>query len=701
MNRSESSGRRIGFYPSLAWTGIRKNRKIYVPYILTCIRMVMMYYIVAFLNSSPVLRSMTGGEVMQSMLNFGCGVMSVFALLFLFYTNSFLTRRRKKEFGLYNILGMGKRNLARILIWESLMIAGISLCGGIAAGIVFSKFAELGMVNILHGEVSFSMTLGWKAIAATLKLFAVIFFLILLNMLREIHLANPIELVHSENAGEKPPKANWFLALAGAVILGAAYYLAVSIEEPVAAMLWFFVAVVMVIIATYLLFVAGSVVICRLLQKNKNYYYKTSHFVSVSSMAYRMKRNGAGLASICILCTMVLVMLSSTMCLYIGMEDSLRARYPRNINLDASADSLEMLEPEKTEPVRLLAEDVAEDYGETPEDVQEYRYAEFTGYVGDGRIAVDDSGIYAYQIGAAVDTWQIFLVPLADYNQLMGQEETLEPGEVLLYTTKAKYEEDTVAIGDGEPLKVKKVVDGFVDNSLDAMQITASMYIFVPDLETVIAPFTGVTTDTGNPLLGIHWIYGFDLDCEDEVQMQIQEQIDKGLQEMGVSSWSMAEEISSGTAPGMTVSCEGVASERLGFYGLYGGLFFLGILLGIVFIFAAVLIIYYKQVSEGYEDCSRFEIMQKVGMTQRDIRRSINSQVLTVFFMPLLMAGVHLVFAFPMIDKMLLLFGLTDLKLLILVTAACYLVFGFCYILVYRVTSKAYYGIVSRRETYN
>ena len=491
------------FYPKLAWTGIRKNKRLYTPYILTCMGMVMMFYIISFLASSALLTGMPGGDTMQGMLGLGERVIGVFALIFLFYTNSFLARRRKKEFGLYNILGMGKRNLARGLVWESLIIAAISLGGGLVAGVVFSKFAELAMVNILRAEGTFALTLEPKSIAQTILLFAVIFFLILLNTLRQIHLSNPIELLHSENAGEKPPKANWFLALAGAVILGAAYYLAVSIENPIEAMVWFFVAVIMVIIATYMLFVAGSVAICRLLQKRKAYYYKTNHFVSVSSMVYRMKRNGAGLASICILCTMVLVMLSATVCLYVGTEDSLRTRYPRNINLDASVTDLDLLEAEPTEKVRRLAGQVAGDHGQSLENVLDYRVAAMAGYISGERIDVDRSSTYDFQLNTYADIWQIFFVPLEDYNRLMGQSETLEPGEVLLYTTKSKYEGDSIALGDGEAMKIKKVVPDFADNGVDAMQVIPSMYIFVPDFSETLRPLTDLANGKGDPLLWV------------------------------------------------------------------------------------------------------------------------------------------------------------------------------------------------------
>lgn len=678
-----------GFYLKMAWSGIWKNKRMYTPYILTCIGMVMMFYIVSFLYTSSVLKQIVGVEVIQTMLGLGREVIGVFALIFLFYTNSFLIRRRKKEFGLYNILGMGKRNLARILFWESLMIAVIALSCGLAAGITFSKFAELGMVNLLQADVTFSLTLESKAIIWTLELFAVIFALILLNTLHQIRLTNPIALLHSENAGEKPPKANWLVALVGAVILGAAYYLAVTIEDPVSALVWFFAAVIMVIIGTYLLFIAGSVVICKILQKKKNYYYKTNHFVSVSSMVYRMKRNGAGLASICILCTMVLVMLSSTTCLYIGIEDSMRNRYPRNINLDTSVDRLELLESEKTESVRQLAAESAERKGQSVKNVLDYHVAGFAGYIENGHIATDNSHLSAFDMNSYTFTWQIFVVSLEDYNRLMNQNETLGQGEVLLYTTKTEYTEETITIDDGQPLQVKRVVSDFVDNGIDAMQVIPSMYIIVPDFDETLEPMMELTNEKGNRLVELHWFYGFDLGGSDEEKIQIQNFMEKRLRELKIAD----------DAESFSVSCEGIAKERSGFYSLYGGLFFLGILLSIVFLFAAVLIIYYKQISEGYEDQSRFAIMQKVGMTKKEIKKSINSQILTVFFLPLVTAGIHLAFAFPMLYKLLQAFGLTDLTLLILVTIACYLIFALFYVLVFRITSKAYYNIVSSAKT--
>ena len=673
------------FYSKLAWNGIRKNKKFYTPYILTCIGMIMMYYIVSFLSVSPQVTNMSGGDTIQVMLSLGCGVISVFSILFLFYTNSFLMRRRKKEFGLYNILGMGKGNLARILLWETLIVTVLSLGIGLLCGIILSKVAELGMLNILSLEVSFAFQIEIQAVYQTIVLFLVIFALILLNSLRQIHLTNPIELLHSETVGEKPPKANWVLAVLGLFLLGGAYWLAVSIQDPLSAFIWFFVAVIMVIIGTYFLFIAGSVSFCKLLQKNKRYYYKTHHFISVSSMVYRMKRNGAGLASICILCTMVLVMVSSTICLYIGTEDSLRTRYPRHINLDTTIQAFNEADEVQMDNIRQISAEVVSEYGQEMSQVLDYRVAGLVGYLNEDQIILGESRLTEFHWDGYSDVWQIYVVPLEDYNRLMGQSETLEVDEVLIYTTKmGEYTADTITFEDGNPMRVKKVVDDFADNGVDAMQVIPSLYIFVSDFQKVVEPLLGMENLTSG-IVSLHWFYGFDLNCEDEKQIEIMDELGRRIDLL---------EIESGEGAPIT-SYEAVAKERTSFYGLYGGLFFLGVLLGIVFLFAAVLIIYYKQISEGYEDQSRFEIMQKVGMNRREIKKSINSQILTVFFLPLLTAGVHLCFAFPLIYKLLALFSLTNLSLLILVTVICYLIFSLFYVVIYRVTSHAYYSIVS------
>lgn len=673
-------------YPRLAWTGITKNRKIYLPYILTCIGMVLMYYIVSFLSSNATVKSMPGGDEMQAILSEGCIVVAVFSLIFLFYTNSFLMRRRKKEFGLYNILGMGKINLARILFWECLIIAVIALVVGMISGILFSKIGELLMIRILGGEADFSFYISPNTILQTVCIFGVIFLLILLNALRQIHLSNPLELLRSEAVGEKKPKANWVIAVLGIILLAGAYYLAVTIKEPVEALMWFFVAVIMVIVATYMIFISGSVALCKLLQKNKRYYYKTNHFISVSSMAYRMKRNGAGLASICILSTMVLVMIMSTASLYIGTEDSLRSRYPRNIVTETYS-----IDTEKSKLVEDTIAYVLNDKGVGTENLLNYRYLGVAGFFDGNKALFNDdnfsnfTGVQALNVG---NYRQIFIVPLEDYNKVMGESKTLADDEVLIYSTKSDYDYDTITLEDAGTWKVKEVVDDFTDNGNDVMSVIASVFIFVPDINKWENMFDEIVAKYGgeNDLTSYkHSYYAFDLSCSDEKQIEIENEISSRLKAIEDDQQ-------------INITVEGVASERAGFYALYGGLFFLGILLGIVFIIGAVLIMYYKQITEGYEDKGRFDILQKVGMTKREIKKSINSQVLTIFFMPLVAAGLHVAFAFPLIRKILALFSLTNFWLLVGITIGCFVLFAVFYIIVYIITSRQYYNIVSTQE---
>lgn len=667
-------------YPKLAISSIKKNRRLYIPYILTCVGMVMMFYIVSFLTNCETLLSVPGGEVMKACLQMGCCVIAVFAMVFLFYTNSFLIRRRKKEFGLYNILGMGKGNLAFVLISESGIVFLISVAAGLFLGILFSKFAELAMINILQAQTGFSLYINPESVMNTAVLFAVIFALLLINSLFQIRLSNPIDLLKSENAGEKPPKANWLFAVSGALILAAAYYIAVSIENPINAIFMFFVAVIMVIIATYILFISGSVTACRALQKNKGYYYKTNHFISVSSMAYRMKRNGSGLASICILCTMVLVTISTTVCMYLGVEDSLRLRYPRNIGLTVSVSEYQDLHSAEIENIEKQAFQAASEYGQVPENTAAYSYVEFAASFDEGHIIPFNKTI------SYMDTKQIFVLSIDDYNNVMHENETLAENEVLLYTTKnVKYKGSAIQIGEGQTYKIKKQLTDFISNGMDAMNVIPSVFIVTADIEKAVLPFAEKEEIKNSSLLKLYRYCGYNLDCDEDIQVNIYNSLNQNLKNA-----------SEGSAGIESLSVESSAWERSEFNSLYGSLFFLGVLLGTVFIFAAVLIIYYKQISEGYEDQSRFEIMQKVGMNKKEIKKSINSQVLTVFFLPLIMSAVHLAFAFPMIYRMLMLFAITNLKLLIIVTLCCFAVFALFYILVYKITSKAYYSIVSK-----
>ena len=671
-------------YARLAWTGMRKNRRLYLPYLLSCAGMVLMFYILMGLSGSPVLGHMSGGTSSAIILRLGTVVIAVFALIFLFYTHSFLIRRREREFGLYNVLGMGKGNIARILLWETVITYGLTTGTGLLLGMVLYKLAELGMVRLLQVPVTYTLTVSVSSLLAAAALFAAIHTLILLNGLRQLHGVSAVGLLRSESVGEKPPRAQWVLTAAGMVLLGAAYALSLSIKEPLAALLWFFAAVIMVILATYLLFISGSVTLCRGLQRNKKYYYRPQHFVSVSSMAYRMKRNGAGLASVCILATMVLVMISSTTCLYVGQEDAVNARYPRDLSVKVYGDRY-LLDSEKLTQVRQGVESTIFNFGGNVSNVAEYRTISISGLVDGGNIRTDSSGASVSDSTRAV---QIHILPLEDYNAATGQTLPLSDGQVYVAALRAEFDSDTLSIDGGMIRHVMKREIPMLGGP-SAADITPSLMVVVPDFEQFVPALQDYFMEKYHSYPTVVWHYAFDTDLPENQQGNIDgttPNLEDALNGYlaGVSSdW------------GVGVSVESKAANRADFYGMYGGLFFLGIMLSIVFIFAAVAILYYKQLSEGYEDQSRFDIMQKVGMTKQDIRRSINSQLLTVFYLPLVLAGVHLCFAFPFIHKLLILFNLDNRGLLIGTTAVSFAVFAVLYAIVYKLTGNTYYRIVA------
>ncbi|MGN0172258.1 MAG: FtsX-like permease family protein [Acutalibacteraceae bacterium] len=675
---------KAGFFPKLAMDGIRKNKRIYFPYILTGTVMTMMSYIVLFLASSEMLEHMKGGGVLRTMLPLGGMIVTAFSLIFMFYSNSFLIRQRNREFGLYNVLGMDKGNLGRIMLWETLIAGGISIVGGLVFGVAFSKLAELCMHNLLEEEITYTLRIDFASAGKVALLFAGIYVLLLLNSLIKVRRSNPLELLHSSNVGEKPPKANWLFAIAGILILAVAYYIALSIKQPLTAIALFMIAVVMVIIATYLLFVSGSVVFCRLLQKNKRYYYKANHFISVSSMVYRMKRNGAGLASICVLNTIVLVMLSATLSLYIGAEDSLAATYPRDISLRLFVPSMEYF----NEGVFLGMRNDVDNLVPVKEDVLECSGVDIAGLFTQDGILVDQKLHKEFAVSTYENLGYLHIITIDDYNRLMGTNETLEKDECLLHCYRTEYSGDTFTIENCTPLKVKSVIDDMYVSGYAAVQVVPTVTLVTTEIDTLIAPIVSVENSLGNSILEIFWSYEFNLDAEPEAEIDAYNQIGEEIKEIAV--------FEDDGSYRYNLNCR--ERGRSEFFGMYAGLFFIGILLSIVFLFAAVLIIYYKQISEGYEDQKRFEVMQKVGMTMRDVRKSINSQVLTVFFLPLLFAGLHLVFAFPILWKLLQMFNFNNELLMMMVTAAGFFVFALAYALVYKITSNAYYTIVSGRK---
>ena len=672
-------------YPKLAWNGIKKNKRLFVPYILAAAGTAAVFYIMFFLSTGGIPEGMRGAASAETVLGLGVFVIVIFSLIFLFYCNGFLVRRRYREFGLYSILGMNRRNISRVLAWETLFTAAFSLLGGVFLGVLLSKLAELGFVRAVGGEPDYVLRISVSALLYMLLYFGGIFVLIYISSLIKLHRSTAVDLVGSESFGEKPPRANPVLGIAGIIILIAAYYLAVSIENPISAFSTFFIAVVMVILGTYLVFISGSVLLCRLLQKNKGYYYKPQHFVSVSSMAYRMKRNGAGLASICILATMVLVMATSTSCLYFGMEDTLKSRYPRDVMFSFYYEQLDAMSEEKLGATRDKLLSAVGDAEKS--DVLDYRKALLTGTLENG--AINDyktpQSMSIYDYGNSVN---VAIVPLSDYNKAAGTNETLGEGEVLMHTLRLNETLDKLSVG-GESFTVAKHLDSMpLSDGSAASDIMPTITLVVSDFDGVVSRLTG--DGSGSDFVRLYWEYAFNTSADPEKQLEISSAVGEAVGDDRLSGdidgsgdgWSM-------------LSTSLIASARADFHAMIGGLFFLGIILSIVFICAAVLIIYYKQLSEGYEDAGRFEIMQKVGMTRQEIRRSINSQLLTVFFLPLIFAGLHLAFAFPFIRKILYLFSFYNTGALVGTTVISFLVFAVLYALVYKKTSNTYYKIVT------
>lgn len=681
-----------GLYLKLSVNGIKKNKKLYLPYLITCICMVMMFYLIDYLAVSPQFAKIKGGDTMQMILGFGSGVIAIFSLILLYYTNSFLIRRRQREFGLYHILGMGKIDLVKIMVLENLLISVVTIAGGIVGGILFSKLGELLAAKILGSNAGLSMKISVPALVATALLFLVIFALIMLRMIVSVYRLKPVELLKSEKTGEKPPKANWIFAVIGLLLLGGAYYLSLTIKDPLAAMVWFMVAVVLVILATYLLFIAGSVAFCKMMQKKKGYYYKTNHFISLSSMIYRMKRNGAGLASICILSTMVLVMVSSTTSLYLSMEHGLNLRYPKSVQIEMYTKSEQTEEMKETQNGQIieLVQKVLKEHNQVAENPENYRMLTVSGIVSKNEIYFNPENAPGVN---GVNTFDhlkmIYALPMEAYNRIMGTNLELASGEAYLYTKDSDFSYDQITVENSGTWSIKGHLDKMISNGNDVSNMNSSFYLVVPGLEDIKALEEGNVSVYSVNGSYEKWYYNFDLPCGDEEQIQIQNEIDKKINVLAEQELDTIF---------FKVYTDSRAASRADYQALYGGLFFLGILLGVVFILGMVLIIYYKQITEGYEDQDRFQILMKVGMTQKEVRQTINSQVMTVFFLPLVAAGIHTAFAFPMIEKMVQLLAFTDRKFLILVTVCSYLVFALFYIIVYLVTSKQYYKIVSGKQ---
>lgn len=669
---------RNGFYTKLAASNIKKNARTYIPYLITCIITAAMFYIINSLSNNDSIKKLYGGATILATLDYGVYVTAIFAFIFLFYTNSFLMKRRKKEFGVLNILGMEKRHLSKVLLFENIYTAIITMSLGIIIGIVLDKAMFLILTKMLGVKYLPGFYISQEALIHTIILFGIIFFCIYLNSLRQIHLAKPIELLNGGNVGEKEPKTKWFMAILGAMCLAVGYYISVTSENPVESINLFFLAVVLVIVGTYFIFIAGSIAFLKILRKNKLYYYKTKHFTAVSGMIYRMKQNAVGLANICILSTMVLVMISSTSSLVFGMNDLVKTRYPNDITIYSE----NINNKENVEALEKVQKVIKDSKSDVNNEI-EYSYIDLAVLKNKNKFYVPEN-FNKMSMSDLNKCNNILMTSLDDYNSINSENETLNDDEILIYSRRKEYEYSTIQLFDTKysvKKKIKKPIDNgpfFSNNLTESIQIVVKNKSILDEMNNYLNENFKEELEEESAL---KYLYGFDINGSEDSINSLYNDIKKILKDNNFKGDSECKQI-----------------QRDGLKGLYGGMFFLGIFLGSIFTMATILIIYYKQISEGYEDKERFRIMQNVGMSHSEVKRSIHSQIMTVFFMPLIMAGIHVAFAFPIVKQILMILNLTNTSLYIICTIGCFAVFTIIYAVIYSLTAKIYYHIVSNRK---
>ena len=670
-----------GIFSRLAKQNIRNNKSTYIPYIITCIFCIAMIYMMEFLRDCPTLdQAVRQADEVRMIVFTGEIVVEIFCIIFLIYSNSFLMKRRQKEIGLYNILGLERNHIGIVMFLETIITSIGSLAGGIAAGIIGSKLALLLLLKLLHIPSVLGFYISVKGIFTCLFMFGIIFLMILFLNLAKIHLSRPVELLRGNNTGEKEPVAKWLMALIGFICLGAGYYLAVTTESPIKAITIFLLAVILVMAGTYLLFTAGSIVILKFLRRRKSFYYRTGNFISISGMLYRMKQNAIGLASICILSTGVLLMIAMTVSIYFGMNDIMLNRYPYDVDMSVTSIS----EEECQTAIEAFEKAIADNKVPVEKSVEEI-YLDIVCSKNGDQILIKPTNTIRNSDSVLV----LSLLNQAEYERLTGISANLNDGKIFAWYPSA-VQKDSVTVDETE-FTVKKWLD---KNPLtcgeDAVSDNAVLVVTDEDFkkfdEMRTEMYKGVSSAPAGEDLTLHLgldITGSETDKIDfgTPVMEVVKDLKKngGLSE---NSW-----ITSGIRQ----------QEYESYYADNGSLLFIGIFLGSLFLMGTAMIIYYKQISEGYEDQKRFEIMQKVGLSRREVRSSVRRQILMVFFLPLLMAMLHITMAFPMIRRMLLLFGMTNTKLFIGCTAGTVLIFAVVYGLIYLMTARSYYHIVERK----
>ena len=670
-----------GIFSRLAKQNIRNNKSTYIPYMITCIFCIAMIYMMEFLRDCPTLdQAVRQADEVRMIVFTGEIVVEIFCIIFLIYSNSFLMKRRQKEIGLYNILGLERNHIGIVMFLETIITSIGSLAGGIAAGIIGSKLALLLLLKLLHIPSVLGFYISVKGIFTCLFMFGIVFLMILFLNLAKIHLSRPVELLRGNNTGEKEPAAKWLMALIGFICLGAGYYLAVTTESPIKAITIFLLAVILVMAGTYLLFTAGSIVILKFLRRRKSFYYRTGNFISISGMLYRMKQNAIGLASICILSTGVLLMISMTVSIYFGMNDIMLNRYPYDVDMSVTSIS----EEECQTAIEAFEKTIADNKVPVEKSVEEI-YLDIVCSKNGDQILIKPTNTIRNSDSVLV----LSLLNQAEYERLTGISANLNDGEIFAWYPSA-VQKDSVTVDETE-FTVKKWLD---KNPLtcgeDAVSDNAVLVVTDEDFkkfdEMRTEMYKGVSSAPAGEDLTLH--LGLDITGSETEKIEFGTPVMETVKDLKKSG---------GLSENAWIISGIRQQEYESYYADNGSLLFIGIFLGSLFLMGTAMIIYYKQISEGYEDQKRFEIMQKVGLSRREVRSSVRRQILMVFFLPLLMAMLHITMAFPMIRRLLLLFGMTNTKLFIGCTAGTVLIFAVVYGLIYLITARSYYHIVERK----
>ena len=684
-----------GFYLKMAWGNIRKNRNIYLPYLLAASVMTALFYIQGSLCDMVDISGMKGKRMMSSLLGISTPITGIFSLVILFYVNSFVMKQRKKEFGLYNVLGMEKRHLVRLMSVEILLVAVFSLVFGISGGALFSQLFFLIFYKMIRMEADLTMVIPRGAVIETLTLFGILFCLVLLYDIVAVIRTRPVELLKSESQGEREPKVHGLAALIGVAALTGGYVIAQKVESPMEAMLWFFAAALLVIIGTYGLFMAGSIALLKWMKKRECFYYRPSSFISVSGMLYRMKQNAAGLAGICILSTMVMVTIGASLCIFSGVSEGVREEYPREyfLQMHYSEDLKPETYQDTTSDVKKLVEAQMEENGSGVENMLSYTRCNMVyrkgkdGYeaeMGDLADTNDYENLvyvqYLLREDYEANTGKKTEIP-DDVAAFYESEEGLIPGETLLfgdYSIKGKRLEEPVETAVASRYSgIKKRVQVLLPGIEEMEKLTESLG---KNFET----YYGLEEGEGpGAMYFLGWNWYFDISGKQEPAEEFLEKLRSSWETEKASEWAYISTFQNRT------------EEEEYLFQEYGTILFIGFFLGLIFLLATVLIIYYKQVTEGYDDRKRFVIMQDIGLSQAEVKKTIRTQVLLVFFLPLGAAGLHMAMAFKVLVKMMALFSAYNIKLFSLCIGLTVAVFALVYFLVYTVTARIYYKIVS------